>query len=79
MPHPFMGNDNIGSPEKFSLYKGKAESEIVRCTTPEESICFYCQKKGHWLRSCLDYLRDLRDGRVKMYDSASGSKKREEA
>ncbi|KAL7617480.1 hypothetical protein Lser_V15G03160 [Lactuca serriola] len=45
----------------------------------KEFICFYCQKKGHWLRSCPDYLRDVRDGRVKMYESASGSKKREEA
>ncbi|KAL7584777.1 hypothetical protein Lser_V15G44118 [Lactuca serriola] len=76
---PSMGNGNIGSPEKFSLHKRKLESEIVRCTIPEESICFYYQEKGHWLRSCPDYLRDLRDGRVKMYDSASGSKKRKEA
>ncbi|KAL7603002.1 hypothetical protein Lser_V15G19196 [Lactuca serriola] len=79
LSHPSMGNGNIGSPENFSLRKRKVESEIVPCTIPEESICFYCQKKGHWLRSCPNYLRDLRDGRVKMYDSASGSKKRKEA
>ena len=58
-------NDDIGDPEKVN-------SEIVPCVTPKESICFYCQEKGHWRRSCPIYLRDLRDGRVKMYDSASG-------
>ena len=59
-----IDNGNIGSPEKLSLPNGKgssmvksfdqmvnrkAKSEIVPCTIPKESICFYCQKKGHWL------------------------------
>ncbi|KAL7587839.1 hypothetical protein Lser_V15G36264 [Lactuca serriola] len=57
----------------------EAMSEVVPCPVPKESICFYCQEKGHWRRSCPIYLRDLRDGRVKTYGSALGSKKREEA
>ena len=57
-----IDNGNIGSPEKSSLQNGKgsaivnpvdqmvkrkAKSEIVPCTIPKESICFYCQVKGH--------------------------------
>ena len=57
-------NDDIGDPEKVN-------SEIVPCVIPKESICFYCQEKGHWRRSCPIYLRDLRDGRVKTYGSTS--------
>ena len=51
-------NGNIGSPENISLSKGKAKakSEIVPCTTPKESVCFYCQEKGHSLQSCRIYL-----------------------
>ncbi|KAL7600671.1 hypothetical protein Lser_V15G25357 [Lactuca serriola] len=65
-------NDDIGDPEKVN-------SEIVPCVIPKESICFYCQEKGHWRRSYPIYLSDLRDGRAKTYDSISESKKREEA
>ena len=53
-----MGTGNIGSPER-------TKSVIVRCAVPKESICFYCQEKGHWRQSCPNYLRDLRNGRVK--------------
>ena len=57
-----IDNGNIGNPEKLSLPNGKgsaivnsvdqmvkrkAKSEIVLCTIPKESICFYCQEKGH--------------------------------
>ncbi|KAL7612134.1 hypothetical protein Lser_V15G06167 [Lactuca serriola] len=74
-------NGNIGSPEKISLSKGKgkAKSEIVPCTIPEESICFYCQEKGHRLQSCHIYLRDRKDGKVKKFGSTSELKKRKEA
>ncbi|KAL7590183.1 hypothetical protein Lser_V15G39809 [Lactuca serriola] len=40
----------------------RTKSMIVRCVVSKESICFYCQEKGHWRRSCPIYLRDLRDG-----------------
>ena len=67
-------NGNIGSPENISLSKGngKAKYEIVLCTIPKESICFYCQEKEHWLRSFHIYLKDRKDGKVKKFDSASG-------
>ena len=60
-----MGTGNIGSLER-------TKSVIVRCVVPKESICFYCQEKGHWRRSCPIYLRDLRDGRVETYGSNIG-------
>nr|KAJ0212160.1 hypothetical protein LSAT_V11C400191400 [Lactuca sativa] len=76
-----IDNGNIGSLEKISISKGKrkAKSEIFPCTIPNESICFCCQEKGHWLRSCPDYLKDLRKGRIEKFDSASGSCKGKEA
>ena len=58
------GNERHAMIEKFD-HKRKAMSEVVPCVVPKESICFYCQEKGHWRRSCPNYLRDLRDGRVK--------------
>ncbi|GJR98351.1 retrotransposon protein, putative, ty1-copia subclass [Tanacetum coccineum] len=27
-------------------------------------MCFYCNTKGHWKRSCPKYLKDLKDGKV---------------
>ncbi|KAL7583542.1 hypothetical protein Lser_V15G45948 [Lactuca serriola] len=62
-----MDTGNIGSAERI-------KSVIVRCAVPKESICFYCQEKGHWRRSCPNYLRDLRDGRVKSFGSTSERK-----
>ncbi|KAL7588759.1 hypothetical protein Lser_V15G39536 [Lactuca serriola] len=82
-----MGNDMdipkmIPSPKGKELamiksfdHKGKAKSEIVPYVIPNELVCFYCQGKGHWNRSCPDYLRTL----VRLYGSASGSCKRKEA
>ncbi|KAL7601270.1 hypothetical protein Lser_V15G26230 [Lactuca serriola] len=79
-----VDNGNIGSLEKLSLSNGNgsamvksfdqmvkrnAKSEIVSCTIPKESVRFYYQEKGYWLRSCHIYLRDLKDGKVKMFDS----------
>ena len=65
------GNERHAMIEKFD-HKRKVMSEVVPCHVPKESICFYCQKKGHWRRSCPIYLRNLRDGRVKTYGSALG-------
>ena len=65
------GNERHAMIEKFD-HKRKAMSEVVPCPVPKESICFYCQENGHWRRSCPIYLRDLRDGRVKMYGSDLG-------
>ena len=81
-----IGSDNVDSAEMISSPKGeklakvkrfvrkrKADFEIVPHVTPKVSICFYCQLKGHWKRNCPDYLRDLRDGKVKLYGSTSGT------
>ena len=65
------GNERHAMIEKFD-HKRKAMSEVVPCHVPKESICFYCQEKGHWRRSCPIYLRDLRDGRVETYGSNIG-------
>ncbi|KAL7595910.1 hypothetical protein Lser_V15G28947 [Lactuca serriola] len=62
-----IDNGNIVSPEKVSLPNGKGSAkvkpfdhmvkrktnyEIVPCANPKSSMCFYCQLKGHWMRSC---------------------------
>ena len=82
-----IDNDDIGYPVKLYLPNGKgsaivnsvdqmvnrkAKSVIVPCTFIKGSICLYCQRKGHWLRSCPNYLKDMREGRIKKFDSASG-------
>ncbi|KAL7588961.1 hypothetical protein Lser_V15G41327 [Lactuca serriola] len=87
-----IGNNNVDSPEMISSLKGeklakvekfdrkrKVDSKIVPHITPKESICFYSQMKGHWKRSCPEYLRYLRDGKVKLYGSTSESKRKKEA
>ncbi|GKC53952.1 retrotransposon protein, putative, ty1-copia subclass [Tanacetum coccineum] len=43
--------------------KRKAESEIAPTSDPKEAVCFYCNTKGHWKRSCLQNLKDLKDGK----------------
>ena len=45
-------------------YKRKSESEIAPTSDPKEAVCFYCNTKGHWKRSCQKYLKDLKDGKV---------------
>ncbi|KAL7616269.1 hypothetical protein Lser_V15G00998 [Lactuca serriola] len=86
-----IDNGSIGSPEKISLPNGnrlvivnpidqmvkrKAKFVIVSCANVKEAICFYCYLKGHWKRSFPDYLKDLREGRIKNFDSASDLAKR---
>ncbi|GJU16609.1 retrotransposon protein, putative, ty1-copia subclass, partial [Tanacetum coccineum] len=41
--------------------KRKAEYEIAPTSGPNESVCFYCNTKRHWKRSCLKYVKDLKD------------------
>ncbi|GJY36635.1 putative RNA-directed DNA polymerase [Tanacetum coccineum] len=45
--------------------KRKVESKIAPTSDPKEAVCFYCNTKGHWKRSFLKYLKDLKDGKVK--------------
>ncbi|GJU93276.1 putative RNA-directed DNA polymerase [Tanacetum coccineum] len=51
------GKSDRGSKRKF-------ESEIAPTGDPKEAVCFYCNTKGHWKRSCPKYLKDLKDGKV---------------
>ncbi|GJS10839.1 retrotransposon protein, putative, ty1-copia subclass [Tanacetum coccineum] len=54
-------------PQKESPIVGlrEFESEIAPTGDPKEAVCFYCNTKGHWKRSCLKYLKDLKDGKSK--------------
>ncbi|GKD56535.1 LRR receptor-like serine/threonine-protein kinase ERECTA, partial [Tanacetum coccineum] len=54
-------------------FKRKVEYEIAPTSDPKEAVCFYCNTKGHWKRSCPKYLKDLKDGKVEK-GSHSGSK-----
>ncbi|GKD66900.1 retrotransposon protein, putative, ty1-copia subclass, partial [Tanacetum coccineum] len=65
-------------PAEYNQFKGKAakeksdrgskrkfKSEIAPTGDPKEAVCFYCNTKGHWKRSCPKCLKDLKDGKVK--------------
>ncbi|GJS57369.1 retrotransposon protein, putative, ty1-copia subclass [Tanacetum coccineum] len=41
--------------------KRKVKSEIAPTSDPKEAVCFYCNIKMHWKRSCPKYLKDLKD------------------
>ncbi|GKE76150.1 retrotransposon protein, putative, ty1-copia subclass, partial [Tanacetum coccineum] len=43
--------------------KRKVESEIAHTSNPKEAVCFYCNTKRYWKRSCPKYLKDLKDGK----------------
>nr|GEV04259.1 LRR receptor-like serine/threonine-protein kinase ERECTA [Tanacetum cinerariifolium] len=58
----WKGNATQGKSDCGS--KRKVEYEIVPTSDPKEAVCFYCNTKGHWKRSCLKYLKDLKDGKV---------------
>ncbi|KAJ9548672.1 hypothetical protein OSB04_021215 [Centaurea solstitialis] len=38
---------------------------VLTISDPKEAICFYCQERGHWKRSCLKYLEDLKMNKAK--------------
>ncbi|GJT31029.1 retrotransposon protein, putative, ty1-copia subclass [Tanacetum coccineum] len=56
-------SDQLGKSNYRS--KRKAEYEIASTSDPKESVCFYCNTKGHWKHSCPKYLKDLKDENVK--------------
>nr|GEU36113.1 retrotransposon protein, putative, Ty1-copia subclass [Tanacetum cinerariifolium] len=45
--------------------KRKVEYEIAPTSDPKEAVRFYYNTKGHWKRSCLKYLKDLKNKKVK--------------
>ncbi|GJY59247.1 putative RNA-directed DNA polymerase [Tanacetum coccineum] len=40
------------------------EYEIAPTSDPKEAVCFYCNTKGNWKRSCPKYLKDLKHEKV---------------
>ena len=54
------GQSNHGS-------KRKADSDIPPTSDPKEAVCFYCNRRGQWKRSCPEYLKDLKDGKVEKF------------
>ncbi|GJW08805.1 retrotransposon protein, putative, ty1-copia subclass [Tanacetum coccineum] len=64
----WTGCETLGKAAKGKFDRGskrKAESEIAPTSDPKEAVCFCCNTKGHWKRSCPKYLKDLKDGKVK--------------
>ncbi|GKC94669.1 retrotransposon protein, putative, ty1-copia subclass [Tanacetum coccineum] len=57
------GNELFDSPDSTNL-RERLNLEIAPTSDPKEAVCFYCNTKGHWKRSCLKYLKDLKDRKV---------------
>nr|GEY24810.1 hypothetical protein [Tanacetum cinerariifolium] len=51
-----------GKSDRWS--KRKAKSEIAPTSDLKKVLCFYCNIKRHWKRSCLKYSKDVKDGKV---------------
>ncbi|KAK1607767.1 hypothetical protein QYE76_031440 [Lolium multiflorum] len=58
-----------GKPNKGNFKKGgkkvAAPPEKPKAGPKPETVCYYCQGKGHWKRNCTKYLADLKSGHVK--------------
>ncbi|KAK1645527.1 hypothetical protein QYE76_063332 [Lolium multiflorum] len=58
-----------GKPNKGNFKKGgkkvAAPPEKPKAGPKLETVCYYCQGKGHWKRNCSKYLADLKSGHVK--------------
>ncbi|KAK1694598.1 hypothetical protein QYE76_011295 [Lolium multiflorum] len=55
-----------GKPNKGNFKKGgkkvAAPPEKPKAGPKPETVCYYCQGKGHWKRNCSKYLADLKSG-----------------
>ncbi|GJU74008.1 putative RNA-directed DNA polymerase [Tanacetum coccineum] len=60
-----QGINKIDMPSITATLVLAVESDIAPTSDPKEAVCFYCNTKRHWKRSCLKYLKDLKDGKVK--------------
>nr|GEX70392.1 hypothetical protein [Tanacetum cinerariifolium] len=58
----FKGKATQGKSDRGS--KRKVKSKIAPTSDPKKAVCFYCDTKGHWKRSCPKYPKDLIDGKV---------------
>ncbi|GKG09008.1 retrotransposon protein, putative, ty1-copia subclass, partial [Tanacetum coccineum] len=55
-PHSnWKGKATQGKSDRGS--KRKVDSDIAPTGDPKEAVCFYCNTKGHWKRSCPKYLK----------------------
>ncbi|KAK1616084.1 hypothetical protein QYE76_021601 [Lolium multiflorum] len=58
-----------GKPNKGNFKKGGKKvaphPEKPKAGPKPETVCYYCQGKGHWKRNCPKYLADLKSGHVK--------------
>ncbi|KAK1683124.1 hypothetical protein QYE76_043972 [Lolium multiflorum] len=61
-----------GKPNKGNFKKGgkkvAAPPEKPKAGPKPETVCYYCQGKGHWKRNCTKYLADLKSGHAKKKD-----------
>ncbi|KAK1618113.1 hypothetical protein QYE76_023630 [Lolium multiflorum] len=61
-----------GKPNKGNFKKGgkkvAAPPEKPKAGPKPETVCYYCQGKGHWKRNCSKYLADLKSGHAKKKD-----------
>ncbi|KAK1627137.1 hypothetical protein QYE76_001452 [Lolium multiflorum] len=64
-----------GKPNKGNFKKGgkkvAAPPEKPKAGPKPETVCYYCQGKGHWKRNCSKYLADLKSGHVKKKETAA--------
>ncbi|GKF23258.1 retrotransposon protein, putative, ty1-copia subclass, partial [Tanacetum coccineum] len=49
---------------KKSDVPSTSAAPVLNVGDPKEAVCFYCNTKGHWKRSCPKYLKDLKDEKV---------------
>ncbi|KAK1616278.1 hypothetical protein QYE76_021795 [Lolium multiflorum] len=58
-----------GKPNKGNFKKGGKKvavpPEKPKAGPKPDTVCYYCQGKGHWKRNCPKYLADLKSGHVK--------------
>ncbi|KAK1627977.1 hypothetical protein QYE76_002292 [Lolium multiflorum] len=63
-----------GKPNKGNFKKGgkkvAAPPEKPKAGPKPETVCYYCQGKGHWKRNRTKYLADLKSGHVKKKGSS---------
>ncbi|KAL7618541.1 hypothetical protein Lser_V15G01506 [Lactuca serriola] len=69
-----IDNSDNGGPEHISLPNGKGWAKVKQFDRMVKRKVSY--EIGHWLQSYPNYLKGLRDGKVKLYDSTSGSKRK---
>nr|GEX31630.1 hypothetical protein [Tanacetum cinerariifolium] len=50
----WKGKATQGKSERGS--KRKVKYEIAPTSDPKEAVCFYCNTKGHWKRSCPNFV-----------------------